>query len=197
MIDKPDKEDQTRAIPAELLDQLAEEDQHIITDSISDDDSQRDETSAEPVVHLGDDETHATVRMDYMNDDDGLLHIGTVRFRGNLVLTDTETSKIYRISNEDLEEVILGRVNLETGFRPQVDFTEDDGKERGVSRRHATINQHGDLIFVTDHNSLNGTFLNGQRLVPEQARVMRDSDSLRIGHITLLVSFERIPAESS
>lgn len=165
-----------------------------------------DATSLNPVVDLdleedipdegaskqGDDETHATTKMPNMSeDDDGLLHIGSVRFRGNLLLTDKDDGTVYRIENELLNEAIVGRLNAKTGFRPQLDFTDNNGKERGVSRRHATINQRGDLIFVTDHNSLNGTFLNGQRLVPEQARVVRDSDTLRIGHITLIVSFER------
>ena len=150
-----------------------------------------DDILAEDILRRGDDETHATTKMPYMNDDDGLLHIGSVRFRGNLILTDKEDGTVYRIENELLNEAIIGRLNAKTGFRPQLDFTDNNGKERGVSRRHATINQRGDLIFVTDHNSLNGTFLNGQRLVPEQARVVRDSDTLRIGHITLIVSFER------
>lgn len=137
-----------------------------------------------------DDVTHATTKMPNMNDEDGLLHIGSVRFRGSLILRDKDRGISYRIENEQLSEAIIGRLNAETGFRPHIDFTEEDGKERGVSRRHATINQRGELIFVTDHNSLNGTYLNGQRLVPEQSRVMRDSDALRIGHISLIVSFE-------
>ena len=151
----------------------------------------------EDILRHGDDETHATSKMPNMSDDDdGLLHIGSVRFRGNLLLTDKQDGTIYRIENELLNEAIVGRLNAKTGFRPQLDFTESNGKERGVSRRHATINQRGDLIFVTDHNSLNGTFLNGQRLVPEQARVVRDSDTLRIGHITLIVAFERLTRDS-
>lgn len=137
-----------------------------------------------------DDLTHATTKMPNMNDEDGLLHIGSVRFRGSLILKDKERNITHRVENDQLDEVIVGRLDADTGFRPQIDFTDTDGKERGVSRRHATINQRGDLIFVTDHNSLNGTYLNGQRLVPEQSRVMRDSDSLRIGHISLIVSFE-------
>lgn len=160
-------------------------------DSQSADATTRHPAIEEENIHHGDDETHATTRMPHMNDDDGLLHIGSVRFRGNLLLTDKDRNTVYRIENEALEEAIVGRLNAKTGFRPEVDFTDGAGKERGVSRRHATINQRGDLIFVTDHNSLNGTYLNGQRLVPEQARVMRDSDTLRIGHITLIVSFER------
>lgn len=172
--------------------------------AISDDDASREELVANQVDHskeesseqdeleIGEDETIATAKMPQLDDEDGLLHIGSVRFRGNLLLTEKDTGTVHRIENEQLDEALIGRLDMKTGFRPQIDFTNVDGRELGVSRRHATINQRGDLIFVTDHNSLNGTYLNGQRLVPEQARVMRDSDTLRIGHVTLIVSFEEV-----
>ena len=139
-----------------------------------------------------DDETIATAKVPHLDDEDGLLHIGSVRFRGNLLLREKDSDKVHRIENEQLDEALIGRLNLKNGFRPHIDFTNAEGRELGVSRRHATINQRGDLIFVTDHNSLNGTYLNGQRLVPEQARVMRDSDTIRFGHVTLYVSFEDV-----
>lgn len=149
-------------------------------------------SGASTILKDDEDETLATAKMPHLDDEDGLLHIGSVRFRGNLLLTEKDSGTVHRIENEQLDEALIGRLDLKTGFRPQIDFTNADGKELGVSRRHATINQRGDLIFVTDHNSLNGTYLNGQRLVPEQARVMRDSDTLRIGHVTLIVSFEEV-----
>ena len=172
--------------------------------TISDDDASSEELVANQVDHsteesseqdeleMNEDETIATAKMPQLDDEDGLLHIGSVRFRGNLLLTEKDTGTVHRIENEQLDEALIGRLDMKTGFRPQIDFTNVDGRELGVSRRHATINQRGDLIFVTDHNSLNGTYLNGQRLVPEQARVMRDSDTLRIGHVTLIVSFEEV-----
>lgn len=171
---------------------------------ISDDDASSEElvenkidySEAEAIekseLEAGEDETIATAKMPHLDDEDGLLHIGSVRFRGNLLLTEKDTGTVHRIENEQLNEALIGRLDMKTGFRPQIDFTNVDGRELGVSRRHATISQRGDLIFVTDHNSLNGTYLNGQRLVPEQARVMRDSDTLRIGHVTLIVSFEEV-----
>ncbi len=150
--------------------------------AISDDDASREELVANQVDHskeesseqdeleMNEDETIATAKMPQLDDEDGLLHIGSVRFRGNLLLTEKDTGTVHRIENEQLDEALIGRLDMKTGFRPQIDFTNVDGRELGVSRRHATINQRGDLIFVTDHNSLNGTYLNGQRLVPEQAR---------------------------
>ncbi len=186
------------AVEATATNEVEISDEELIQEAVSN--TELDNTADESieasdnntVVNLSDDETLATAKMPHLDDEDGLLHIGSVRFRGNLLLTEKDTGTVHRIENEQLDEALIGRLDLKTGFRPQIDFTNADGKELGVSRRHATINQRGDLIFVTDHNSLNGTYLNGQRLVPEQARVMRDSDSLRIGHVTLIVSFEEV-----
>ncbi|GAB5493322.1 MAG: hypothetical protein Phog2KO_35370 [Phototrophicaceae bacterium] len=140
-----------------------------------------------------DDDAVDTLKMPYLEDEeDDSLHIGSVRFRGHLILTEKDTGKVHRIENKQLDEALIGRENLRSGFTPLIDFTNTEGKELGVSRRHATITQRGDLIFVTDHNSLNGTYLNGHRLVPEQARLMRDSDALRVGYVTLFVSFEDV-----
>ncbi|MEM9951723.1 MAG: FHA domain-containing protein [Chloroflexota bacterium] len=164
---------------------------HLVAELAIDDDLlDEDEVVSDEDITTDEDITYTTTKMPHMDDEDGLLHIGAVRFRGNLLLKDKEHGIEYRLNNNQLKEAIIGRLNARTGFRPQIDFTHDNGKKRGVSRRHATITQRGDLIFVTDHNSLNGTYLNGQRLVPEQARLMRDSDSLRIGHISLIVIFE-------
>jgi pSer/pThr/pTyr-binding forkhead associated (FHA) protein len=124
-----------------------------------------------------------------VDDEDSVLRIGSVRFRGDLVLKHQEGSADYVIKNDALQEVVIGRLDRVTGFSPTVDLTDLGGKAKGVSRRHATISIRGDLLVITDHNSMNGTFLNGQRLVPEQARVLRDTDVLRIGRINLLIHF--------
>lgn len=52
-----------------------------------------------------------------------------------------------------------------------------------VSRRHATIRRAGDAVSITDHGSLNGTYLNG-RLTEEETPIGH-GDELRIGVFTL------------
>ena len=36
--------------------------------------------------------------------------------------------------------------------------------EAGVSRRHTSISRKGDQMFITDQNSLNGTFWNDKKI---------------------------------
>jgi pSer/pThr/pTyr-binding forkhead associated (FHA) protein len=59
----------------------------------------------------------------------------------------------------------------------------------GVSRNHLTLSRDNDTIFVTDLGSANSTFLNGQRLMPHEPRILRDSDELRLGRLVVRVNF--------
>lgn len=167
------KTDDTTAIPRDALQEMLDE--------------SLDETE---LNLLSDDYIHSTMQMPLIEDEDGLLHIGRVRFNGDLILQEKSTGKRFHIANDQLNEVVVGRYNRSTGFYPTIDLSPVEGKKKGVSRRHATINQRGDLIFITDHGSLNGTYLNGQRLIPDQARIVRDGDTIRIAHITLYIKFE-------
>ncbi|RMG88346.1 MAG: FHA domain-containing protein, partial [Chloroflexi bacterium] len=44
-------------------------------------------------------------------------------------------------------------------------------------------------LHIKDLGAKNGTFLNGQKLVPEQPRVLRDGDEIRLGRLILEVHF--------
>jgi len=48
-----------------------------------------------------------------------------------------------------------------------------------VSRRHATLTLNGETLSVCDHGSANGTYLDGQRLAPHAAVVVKSGASLR------------------
>lgn len=58
---------------------------------------------------------------------------------------------------------------------------EDDG----LSRLHAVIYRDGDQIWVVDENSTNGTFVNGESVLPG-GTPLKNGDAIRIGHNTAL-----------
>jgi pSer/pThr/pTyr-binding forkhead associated (FHA) protein len=58
-----------------------------------------------------------------------------------------------------------------------------------VSRRHALLIRNGDSVKVLDDRSLNGTFVNGQRI---ESCLLRDGDELVIGRYRLY--FLQMPA---
>jgi pSer/pThr/pTyr-binding forkhead associated (FHA) protein len=55
-----------------------------------------------------------------------------------------------------------------------------------VSHRHASIEQRGGRYVLIDHGSTNGTRINGQPLVPERGKALRDDDEISVGTFTLL-----------
>jgi hypothetical protein len=125
--------------------------------------------------------------------EDSVPRWGTARFnaRMNLVLTVPDTSTSFVFDAERIEELVIGRQDPATGISPDIDLRDHGAIEKGVSRRHATIVRRNGSLSIVDQGSPNGTFLNGQRLVANQPRVLRDGDDVRLGHLVLRVTFER------
>ena len=59
------------------------------------------------------------------------------------------------------------------GKSPTVDFNLDN---QYVSRRHFQLRCQDGVFFISDLDSTNGTFLNGERLTAQQERRLRDQD---------------------
>ncbi|MFN7209828.1 MAG: FHA domain-containing protein [Aggregatilineales bacterium] len=72
---------------------------------------------------------------------------------------------------------------------PDVDLAPYGAEQYGVSRRHLRITRRGSLIYITDLNSTNKTFLNGRRLIPDGDRLLRSDDEIRLGRLKIRVRF--------
>jgi pSer/pThr/pTyr-binding forkhead associated (FHA) protein len=88
-------------------------------------------------------------------------------------------------------EVNIGRLDPISASFPDVDLTSESGLERGVSRRHAKITRRGREVFIEDLGSLNGTFLNREKLAPFLPQAIKSGDELQLGGLKLRVSFTR------
>lgn len=75
--------------------------------------------------------------------------------------------------------------------------------EKQISRKHALLKLDGKgQITITDLGSTNGTFINGQKLTPQQAQVFTKADTVRLAEnsgIQLVIvenetSFQQIPS---
>jgi pSer/pThr/pTyr-binding forkhead associated (FHA) protein len=78
----------------------------------------------------------------------------------------------------------LGRASQAEGYRPDFDMTFYDEGDY-VSRRHARITKGRAGYFITDLNSSNGTTVNGQTLMPERARLLRNGDRIKVGLVAI------------
>jgi pSer/pThr/pTyr-binding forkhead associated (FHA) protein len=85
-------------------------------------------------------------------------------------------------------EVLVGRSDAVSGVYPDIDLTPYEGIEKGVGRRHLlmSINDQGQVV-IEDLNSTNGTYLNNQRLSPQQPQPIADGDEIRLGKLVLRV----------
>lgn len=107
-----------------------------------------------------------------------------------LKLTDIEVGFQYVVimKDEDFSEITLGRPDRENGFSPTIDLTFVDGHMKGVSRFHAIIKPANRGLTLSDNASSNGTYLNGERLLLGQSRILRDGDCVDLGRVKLQVN---------
>ncbi len=83
-------------------------------------------------------------------------------------------------------EVVIGREDPVSGIFPEIDLTDHGGDEGGVSRKHARVLPQGDRFVIQDLNSVNYTFVNGERLAPGQQRVIEDGDQVSFGRVKVV-----------
>ncbi len=99
-----------------------------------------------------------------------------------------------RLPHHDAELILrgalihVGRADPEAGFTPELDLTAYGGQERGVSRRHATIQWVEGGYVITDQNSSNGTWLDGLRLVTGYAYQLPPGANVRFGGLLVQLS---------
>jgi pSer/pThr/pTyr-binding forkhead associated (FHA) protein len=80
-------------------------------------------------------------------------------------------------------ETTIGRKDPVTGIYPDIDLSPVD-QQRSISRRHAKIYRRGEKFFVAEEiGTMNGTFVNGERLETGVPSEMKPGDEVRFGVI--------------
>jgi hypothetical protein len=92
-----------------------------------------------------------------------------------------------RIPLDIVKQMVLGRVDVESGFTPDVDLSPFGAIDRGVSRAHLMLHYQNNHLFATDLGSANGTYINGNRITPEQGYEINDRDELTLGRLAVNV----------
>ncbi len=86
--------------------------------------------------------------------------------------------------------LVVGRLSDIPGdSQPDLDLSPYSANECGVSRRHIQIRHQGLMTYVADLGSSNGTWLNGQRLIQDRERLLRNGDELQLGHLHIRIRF--------
>ena len=80
---------------------------------------------------------------------------------------------------------LIGRYDSVTGQTPEVDLTHEDSA-RNISRRHARVVVRDGKPFVAEEiGTMNGTYLNGQRLATGVLTPIKDGDEVTLCRLTL------------
>lgn len=84
----------------------------------------------------------------------------------------------------------IGRADPDQGFWPQVDLTDANAAELGVSRRHAVIDLTDQGPVLIDKNSANGTWIEEEQLLPLRPYVLQPLTRVRLGRLPLQLVLE-------
>lgn len=84
------------------------------------------------------------------------------------------------------DAVLIGREDPVSNHFPDIDLAAHGGDEGGVGRRHATLHLQGGQATLEDHQSVNGTYVNRQRLQSGVRQPLNNGDELRFGRVVLM-----------
>lgn len=134
---------------------------------------------------------------------DVVTHHSVERPRVTGELTDVRQGAVYHVpatlcfqlgdgtvlNAPTLKEISLGRRSRATDPVVTIDFQEHGGFQHGVSRYHAMIVVVKGALYLRDLNSVNGTFLNGQKLAPITSHALKNGDTLTLGDLSMTIEF--------
>ncbi|MBR4459056.1 MAG: FHA domain-containing protein [Clostridia bacterium] len=100
----------------------------------------------------------------------------------------TVSMMIVGINTGACATYLIDKPAFTLGKAPGCDGVLDFSEE--ISREHARITWADGKYTLTDLHSMNGTFLNGRAVLPDQPQPLKDGD--RIGISTFLFSVEQI-----
>lgn len=111
--------------------------------------------------------------------------------RTTLVLTARDGRRLFSRPQDSRRETIVGRTDGKT-FTADLDLSPLGAATLGVSRAHAALafDSARSIMTLTDMNSMNGTYLNGLRITPQELHDLQSGDQIRFGRLTVRVSFE-------
>ena len=103
-------------------------------------------------------------------------------------LVDLASGTAFSFSSGD--ETTIGRADPVTGILPDVDLTAVD-TNRSVSRRHAKIIRTGEDYHVLEEvGTVNGTYVNEQRIPTGVPVTLHNGDVIKIGLLTMRAEFD-------
>ena len=112
----------------------------------------------------------------------------TVHMQSWISLNLIESGQILPLA--DRTEFTLGRSSEGQPIIPDIDLSSHNAYANGVSRLHAVLKLVQDQIVIVDLGSSNGTYLNGNRLIPYTETPVVHGDIVYLGKLKMQVLIE-------
>lgn len=95
------------------------------------------------------------------------------------------------LSVNRLNNLVIGRIDPDDDSQPvDVDLSEFQAQEMGMSRNHARLDARKDPPVLVDLDSSNGTFINGHQLTPNEPHKLDSGDEIRLGRLVTRIYYK-------
>ena len=101
-----------------------------------------------------------------------------------ICFTVWDNSTLIQVPLKD--EIVIGRSAPDEPI--DIDLNPFNAHLLGVSRKHAIIKPLPTACVLIDLDSTNGTFINGNNLIPRQPYLLKSGDEIQIAGVYLQVS---------
>jgi hypothetical protein len=98
--------------------------------------------------------------------------------------------EVLTIEVPPTQELIIGRVAANSIMAPDIDLTPVRASYYGISRLHAAIQRREFTVLLSDLGSANHTYLNGERLLPHEWRVLKHDDQITFANMLTQIRFK-------
>ncbi|MCA9887520.1 MAG: FHA domain-containing protein [Anaerolineae bacterium] len=125
-----------------------------------------------------------------------ILHTNPLKTVQTQLLENAQPIIIY-FDHDDVPMVVdrdqsfvIGRQDDRAKVDVDIDLSTLGALEKGVSRSHLILDTAIQPPHVTDLDSYNYSYINGQQLQPQRSYPLASGDELRLGHLTMRVYYK-------
>ena len=91
--------------------------------------------------------------------------------------------------NRGIDGISMIPINASSVIAGNSDAVDIKLENRFVSRRHFQVRFESDVFYISDLGSTNGTYLNGNKLNPNEDHILRDGDMIGLGVDEVILIF--------